>query len=78
MLTNYNIVKYCAKYLVLMIVSAYVFSFGSLMANARNDFMNLISSVVFAGLLVGMLLVLKNDVTKLVQNIKNKNKKNDE
>jgi hypothetical protein len=40
--------------------------------------LNLLASTLFAGLLVGVLLILKSDVTKLVQNVKNLNKKNDE
>jgi phosphotransferase system glucose/maltose/N-acetylglucosamine-specific IIC component len=78
MFTNYNIVKYCAKYLLILIAVAYIFSFGSLMANARNDFMNLISTLVFAGLLVGLLLILKSDLIKLITNIKNTKKEENE
>lgn len=80
MFSNYNIWKYCAKYFFLMTISAYVFNFGTQMANAKNDFLNLIAAILFAGLLIGVLLVLKSDVTKLVRNVKNKEetKKNDE
>lgn len=33
--------------------------------------LNLLGSTLFAGLLVGVFLILKSDVTKLIRNIKN-------
>ena len=70
MFSNKNIVKYCAKYFVLMSVGAYVFNTSVIFINQKNDVANLIGSALFAGLFVGTLLILKSDVTKLVKNIK--------
>jgi len=70
MFSNKNIVKYCAKYFVLMTVGAYVFNTSVIFINQKNDVANLIGSALFAGLFVGTLLILKSDVTKLVKNIR--------
>ncbi|NDB85270.1 MAG: hypothetical protein EB127_21595 [Alphaproteobacteria bacterium] len=70
MFSNKNIVKYCAKYFVLMSVGAYVFNTSVIFINQKNDVANLIGSALFAGLFVGTLLILKSDVTKLVKNIR--------
>jgi len=70
MFSNKNIVKYCAKYFVLMSVGAYVFNTSVIFINQKSDIANLIGSALFAGLFVGTLLILKSDVTKLVKNIR--------
>ena len=78
MFSNYNIWKYCAKYFFLMTLGAYIFNLSASMINQKNDVANLIGSALFAGLLVGTLLILKSDVTKLVKNInKTENKENE-
>ncbi len=78
MFSNYNIWKYCAKYFVLMTLGAYVFNTSVIFINQKSDVANLIGSALFAGLLVGTLLILKSDVTKLVKNInKTENKENE-
>lgn len=77
MFSNFNIVKYCAKYFVVLIVSAYVWSNASELANQKSDYANLVGSALFAGLFIGLLLILKSDVTKLVKNIKSENKENE-
>jgi hypothetical protein len=73
MFTNYNIWKYCAKYFVLMTAGAYIFNTSVIFINQKNDVANLIGSALFAGLLIGTVLILKSDVTKLVKNLKNDN-----
>ena len=70
MFSNKNIVKYCAKYFVLMTAGAYVFNTSVIFINQKSDIANLIGSALFAGLFVGTLLILKSDVTKLVKNIR--------
>ena len=78
MFSNYNIWKYCAKHFVLMTLGAYVFNTSVIFINQKSDVANLIGSALFAGLLVGTLLILKSDVTKLVKNInKTENKENE-
>ena len=78
MFSNKNIVKYCAKYFVLMTLGAYVFNTSTSLINQKSDVANLIGSALFAGLFVGTLLILKSDVTKLVKNInKTENKENE-
>ena len=78
MFGNKNIVKYCAKYFVLMSAGAYVFNTSVIFINQKNDVANLIGSALFAGLFVGTVLILKSDVTKLVKNInKTENKENE-
>jgi hypothetical protein len=69
MFSNKNIIKYCAKYFVLMTLGAYVFNTSVIFINQKSDVANLIGSALFAGLFVGTLLILKSDVTKLVKNI---------
>ena len=76
MFSNKNIVKYCAKYFVLTTLGAYIFNLSASMINQKSDVANLIGSALFAGLFVGMVVILKSDVTKLVNNLKNEN--NDE
>ena len=78
MFSNKNIVKYCAKYFVLLTVGAYVFNTSVIFINQKNDVANLIGSALFAGLFVGTVVILKSDVTKLVKKLEeNKNKENE-
>ena len=78
MFSNKNIVKYCAKYFVLTTLGAYIFNLSASMINQKSDVANLIGSALFAGLFVGMLVILKSDVTKLVKKLEeNKNKENE-
>ena len=77
MFTNKNIVKYCAKYFVVLTVGAYLWSNASELCNQKSDYANLVGSALFAGLLIGLILILKSDVTKLVKNIKSENKENE-
>jgi uncharacterized Tic20 family protein len=73
MFSNKNIVKYCVKYFVVMTVMAYIFNLSASLVNQKSDVANLVGSVLFAGLLLVVGLVLKSDVTKLVKNLKNEN-----
>ena len=73
MFSNKNIVKYCVKYFVVMTVMAYIFNLSVSLVNQKSDVANLVGSVLFAGLLLVVGLVLKSDVTKLVKNLKNEN-----
>jgi hypothetical protein len=68
MFSNKNIVKYCAKYFVVMTVMAYIFNLSASLVNQKSDVANLVGSALFAGLLLVVGLVLKSDVTKLVKN----------
>ena len=78
MFSNKNIVKYCAKYFVLMAVGAYIFNASVTLINQKSDVANLIGSALFAGLFVGTVVILKSDVTKLVKKLEeNKNKENE-
>ena len=78
MFTNKNIVKYCAKYFVVLTVGAYVYNTCTNLINQKSDIANLLGTALFAGLFIGSLLILRSDVTKLVKNIKeNKNKENE-
>ena len=78
MLTNYNIVKYCSKYFFVLTIGAYIYNASTNLINQKSDVENLIGSALFAGLLIGSLLILKSDVTKLVKNInKTENKENE-
>ena len=74
MFSNKNIVKYCAKYFVLTTLGAYIFNLSSSMINQKSDVANLIGSVLFAGLFVGTLVILKSDVTKLAKSVNGDNK----
>jgi len=73
MFSNKNIWKYCAKYFFLITLGAYIFNTSVIFINQKNDVANLIGSALFAGLLIGTVLILKSDVTKLVKNLKNDN-----
>ena len=78
MFSNKNIVKYCAKYFVLLTMGAYIFNTSVIFINQKSDVANLIGSALFAGLFVCTLLILKSDVTKLVKKLEeNKNKENE-
>lgn len=70
MFSNYNIWKYCSKYFFILIGTAYVWSSASELCNQKSDYANLVGSTLFAGLFIGLLLILKSDVTKLIKNIK--------
>jgi len=70
MFSNKNIVKYCAKYFVVLTVGAYLFNQSTNLINQKSDVANLLGTVLFAGLFIGSLLILKSDVTKLVKNLK--------
>jgi hypothetical protein len=74
MFSNKNIVKYCAKYFVLTTLGAYIFNLSASMINQKSDVANLIGSVLFAGLFVGTLVILKSDVTKLAKSVNGDNK----
>ena len=77
MFSNKNIVKYCAKYFVVLSVGAYVYNLCTNLINQKSDVANLVGTALFAGLFVGSLLILKSDVTKLVNNTKTQNKENE-
>ncbi len=78
MFSNKNIVKYCAKYFFILIVVAYLYNLSTNLVNQKSDIANLIGTTLFTGLLIGVGLVCKSDVTKLVKNIKEtKNKENE-
>ena len=70
MLTNYNIVKYCSKYFFVLTIGAYIYNASTNLINQKSDVENLIGSALFVGLLIGSLLILKSDVTKLIKNLK--------
>jgi len=74
MFSNKNIVKYCAKYFVLTTLGAYIFNLSASMINQKSDVANLIGSVLFAGLFVGTLVILKSDVTNLAKSVNGDNK----
>ena len=69
MFTNKNIVKYCAKYFVVLTVGAYLYNLSANLINQKSDVANLIGTALFAGLLHGSVLILKSDVTKLSKNL---------
>ena len=77
MFSNKNIVKYSLKYFVVLSVGAYVYNLCTNLINQKSDIANLVGSALFAGLFVGSLLILKSDVTKLVNNTKTQNKENE-
>ncbi len=77
MFSNKNIVKYCAKYFVVLTAGAYLFNQSTNLINQKSDVANLVGTALFAGLFVGTLLILKSDVTKLVNNTKTENKENE-
>lgn len=73
MLTNKNIVKYCAKYFVVLTVGAYLYNLSTSLINQKSDVANLVGTALLAGLFIGSVLILKSDVTKLVKNLKEDN-----
>ncbi len=77
MFSNKNIVKYCAKYFVVLTVGAYLFNQSTNLINQKSDVANLVGTALFAGLFIGSLIILKSDVTKLVKNINTENKENE-
>ena len=77
MFSNKNIVKYSLKYFVVLLVVAYVYNTCTNLINQKSDVANLVGTALFAGLFVGTLLILKSDVTKLVNNTKTENKENE-
>ena len=77
MFSNKNIVKYCAKYFVVLTAGAYVYNLCINLINQKSDVANLLGTALFAGLFIGSLLILKSDVTKLVKNINTENKENE-
>jgi hypothetical protein len=77
MFSNKNIVKYSLKYFVVLSVGAYVYNTCTNLINQKSDVANLVGTALFAGLFVGSLLILKSDVTKLVNNTKTQNKENE-
>jgi hypothetical protein len=77
MFSNKNIVKYCAKYFVVLTVGAYILNQCTNLINQKSDVANLVGTALFAGLFIGTLIILKSDVTKLVKNIKSENKENE-
>ena len=77
MFSNKNIVKYCAKYFVVLTAGACLFNQSTNLINQKSDVANLVGTALFAGLFVGTLIILKSDVTKLVKNINTENKENE-
>ena len=77
MFSNKNIVKYCAKYFVVLTVGACLFNQSTNLINQKSDVANLVGTALFAGLFIGSLIILKSDVTKLVKNINTENKENE-
>lgn len=77
MFSNKNIVKYCAKYFVVLTAGACLFNQSTNLINQKSDVANLVGTALFAGLFIGSMLILKSDVTKLVKNINTENKENE-
>jgi hypothetical protein len=77
MFSNKNIVKYSLKYFVVLTAGACVLNTCTNLINQKSDVANLVGTALFAGLFVGSLLILKSDVTKLVNNTKTQNKENE-
>ena len=73
MLNNKNIVKYCAKYFVVLTVGAYLYNLSANLINQKSDVANLVGTALLAGLFIGSILILKSDVTKLAKNFKEDN-----
>lgn len=76
-MNNYNIVKYTVKYFVVSFVCAYGYNISANLINKKSDFENFIGTSLLIGLFIGLVLVLKSDLTKLYNN-KTKTKKTDE
>ena len=74
MISNKNIVKYCAKYFVVLTIGAYIYNTCTNLINQKSDVANLIGTALFAGLFVGTILILKSDVTKLAKSVNGDNK----
>jgi len=74
MFSNKNIVKYCAKYFVVLTVGAYIYNTCTNLINQKSDVANLIGTALFAGLFVGTILILKSDVIKLAKSVNGDNK----
>ena len=77
MFSNKNIVKYSLKYFVVLTVSAFILNQCTNLINQKSDVANLVGTALFAGLFIGTLIILKSDVTKLVNNTKTENKENE-
>jgi hypothetical protein len=78
MFSNKNIVKYSIKYFVVLTLTSYGWSEASSLASQKSDVANLMGTALFAGLFIGLLLILKSDGTKLVNVFtENKNKENE-
>jgi len=74
MFNNKNIVKYCVKYFVVLTIGAYIYNTCTNLINQKSDVANLIGTALFAGLFVGIILILKSDVTKLAKSVNGDNK----
>ena len=74
MFSNKNIVKYCVKYFVVLTIGAYIYNTCTNLINQKSDVANLIGTALFAGLFVGIILILKSDVTKLAKSVNGDNK----
>ena len=51
-------------------ISVYAYNTAANFVNQKSDVANLVGSLIFAGLLLSLVLILKSDVTKLVKNLK--------
>ena len=74
MFSNKNIVKYCVKYFVVLTVGAYILNQCTNLINQKSDVANLVGTVLFAGLFIGTLIIVRPDVAKLIKNINSENK----
>jgi len=74
MFSNKNIVKYCAKYFVVLTVGAFILNQCTNLINQKSDVANLVGTALFAGLFIGTLIIVRRDVAKLIKNINSENK----
>lgn len=63
---NKTIIKYCTKYGLVAFGTMVFWELGNTLCNQKSDVLNYMGFTVYAGLLLSIVLVLLNDIRKLV------------
>ncbi len=62
---NKNIIKYTAKYFLLLFVTSIGYGFANEMLNAKSDFANYSGLAILLAIAIGWVTVLSDDLKKI-------------
>ena len=64
-----TIVKNATKYFLAVLITMYLWKFAGNLMSAKNDIANIAGFVIYFAMLIGWLLMLKQDITILINKL---------